>query len=73
MASGEMSEDEFTTFLQTVLGNLARHSLNGALHYVCMEWRHRCELLSAGHEVYTQLKNVCVWNKDNGGMGSFYL
>ena len=72
MASGEMSEDEFTAFLKTVLANLARHSLDGALHYVCMDWRHLFELLSAGREVYTQLKNICVWNKDNGGMGSFY-
>src|SRR5262249_56190707 len=72
MASGEMSEDEFTTFLKTVLGHLGRHSLDGALHYVCMDWRHLFELLSAGREVYTQLKNICVWNKDNGGMGSLY-
>jgi DNA modification methylase len=72
MASGEMSEGEFTAFLKTVLANLARHSLDGALHYVCMDFRHLFELLSAGREVYTQLKNICVWNKDNGGMGSFY-
>jgi DNA modification methylase len=72
MASGEMSDDEFTAFLKTVLANLARHSLDGALHYVCMDWRHLFELLSAGRAVYTQLKNVCVWNKDNGGMGSLY-
>lgn len=72
MASGEMSDDEFTAFLKTVLANLARHSLDGALHYVCMDWRHLFELLSAGRAVYAQLKNICVWNKDNGGMGSLY-
>lgn len=72
MASGEMSEAEFTAFLKTVLANLARHSLDGALHYVFMDWRHLFELLSAGREVYTRLRNICVWNKDNGGMGSFY-
>jgi len=72
MASGEMSEGEFTAFLETVLANLARHSLDGALHYVCMDWRHLFELLSAGRKVYTQLKNICVWNKDNGGLGSLY-
>ena len=30
------------------------------------------ELLAAGEAVFTELKNLCVWNKTNGGMGSFY-
>jgi hypothetical protein len=30
------------------------------------------EVLSAGKEVYTELLNLCVWAKSNGGMGSFY-
>jgi DNA modification methylase len=30
------------------------------------------ELLAAGKQVYAELKNVCVWVKDNGGMGSLY-
>jgi ParB-like chromosome segregation protein Spo0J len=72
MASGEMSEAEFVTFLWTVLSLLARHSLNGALHYVCMDWRHLYELLSAGRRVYGELKNLCAWVKSNGGMGSLY-
>ncbi|CAO3412874.1 site-specific DNA-methyltransferase [Azospirillum doebereinerae] len=72
MASGEMSEAEFTTFLSTVLGYLARYSQDGAIHYVCMDWRHLGELLDAGRSAYAELKNLCVWNKDNGGMGSFY-
>lgn len=72
MASGEMSEAEFTAFLTTVLGNLASASANGAIHFVCMDWRHMLELLSAGRQIYADLKNVCVWNKTNGGMGSLY-
>lgn len=72
MASGEMSEVEFTAFLKTVLGNLAAASANGAIHFVCMDWRHMFELLSAGRQVYADLKNICVWNKTNGGMGSLY-
>jgi DNA modification methylase len=51
---------------------MARHSGDGALHYLCMDWRHMGELLAAGREVYGELKNVCVWVKSNGGMGSFY-
>ena len=72
MASGEMSEAEFTTFLRTVLGHLAVFSADGSIHYICMDWRHLYELLTAGRAVYSELKNLCVWNKDNGGMGSFY-
>jgi hypothetical protein len=72
MVSGEMSEAEFTSFLATVLGHAARHSLDGAIHFVCMDWRHVYELLSAGRGVYSELKNLCVWNKTNGGMGSLY-
>ena len=30
------------------------------------------ELLAAGQEVFSELKNLCVWNKTDGGMGTFY-
>lgn len=72
MASGEMSEAEFTGFLKAVFGHLVNHSVDGSIHYVCMDWRHMVELLTAGRAAYAELKNVCVWNKDNGGMGTFY-
>lgn len=72
MASGEMSEVEFTEFLKTVLTNMVGVGLDGALHYVCMDWRHAYELLSAGRNIYSELKNLCIWNKTNAGMGSFY-
>jgi DNA modification methylase len=72
MASGEMSEAEFRIFLTTTCSLHARHSAEGALHFICMDWRHMAELLAAGREVYTELKNLCVWSKDNAGMGSLY-
>ena len=72
MASGEMSEAEFTAFLETVLRNLTANSVDGAIHFVCMDWRHLFELLSAGRAAYSELKNLCVWAKTNGGMGSLY-
>jgi DNA modification methylase len=72
MASGEMTEDEFTRFLKATLGAAANASRDGALHYVCMDWRHLFEALSAGRALYDSHLNMCVWNKDNGGMGSFY-
>jgi DNA modification methylase len=72
MASGEMTEPEFTHFLGTVFANLAEHAVDGALHFVCMDWRHMTEVLAAGQPVYSELKNLCVWAKTNGGMGSLY-
>ena len=71
MASGEMSPKEFTAFLKGVFGHLVTFSSDGSIHYICMDWRHMREILDAG-EAYTELKNVCVWNKTNGGMGSLY-
>jgi DNA modification methylase len=72
MASGEMSEFEFISFLTASLKLLARYSTSGSIHYVCMDWRHMSELIAAGRQVYDSLLNVCVWAKNTGGMGSLY-
>jgi len=72
MASGEMSEAEFTAFLSSACSFLVRYSVDGSLHFICMDWRHMGELLSAGRQVYGELKNVCVWAKGSAGMGSLY-
>ena len=72
MASGEMSRAEFTRFLTDVFRHLVHYSADGSIHQICMDWRHLGEMLDAGEEVYSELKNLCIWNKDNAGMGSFY-
>jgi DNA modification methylase len=72
MASGEMDRVEFTAFLAKAFQNLAVFSADGSLHYICMDWRHGEELLAAGRQTYGELKNLCVWVKDNAGMGSLY-
>jgi hypothetical protein len=72
MASGEMDEAEFTAFLSTACKHMATHSVDGAIHFVCMDWRHMGELWTAGRAAYTELKNVCIWAKHSGGMGSLY-
>lgn len=71
MASGEMTMEEFIAFLRTLFQMLVRHSVDGSIHFVCMDWRHLKELLEAA-EVYDEFKNLCVWKKDNAGMGTFY-
>jgi hypothetical protein len=72
MGAGEMSPQAFTAFLRRTLGNAAALCRDGAIAFVCMDWRHMGELLEAGEAVFSELKNLCVWNKTNGGMGSFY-
>jgi DNA modification methylase len=72
MASGEMTEAKFTTFLTHAFSRLADSTIDGALIYVCMDWRHIGELLAAGRATFTELKNLCIWDKGTGGMGSLY-
>lgn len=72
MASGEMSSVEFQEFLLNNFILLKEFSKNGSLHYICMDWRHIKEVINAGSVVFDDFKNLCVWNKDNGGMGSLY-
>lgn len=72
MASGEMSSNEFTQFLRTFLEHMCAHSVDGAIHFACMDAQHLKELLDAAYAVYGGMKQLCVWNKDNAGMGAFY-
>jgi DNA modification methylase len=70
--SGEMTKEQFTAFLMTTLANAASVAKDGAIAFICMDWRHMREVLDAGEAVFSELKNLCVWNKTNGGMGTFY-
>lgn len=72
MASGEMTQDGFTGFLRSSFRNLADISADGAIHFICMDWRHMREVLDAADGIYSELKNLCIWAKTNAGMGSFY-
>jgi DNA modification methylase len=72
MGVGEMNPDEFTRFLASSLSAAANLCRDGAIAFVCMDWRHMGELIAAGREAFSELKNVCVWNKKNAGQGTFY-
>jgi len=72
MASGEMDQAGFTQFLANALSSMGNFSVDGAIHFVCMDWRHIEELQNAGSGIYSELKNLIVWKKTNGGMGTFY-
>jgi hypothetical protein len=72
MASGEMSSSEFVEFLRQSSSLAAKASSDGSIHFICMDWRHLDQLFDASRTVYSELKNLCVWVKTNGGMGSLY-
>jgi DNA modification methylase len=72
MASGEMNREQFTAFLSAAFANLAGFSIDGSIHFVCMDWRHLQEVVDAGRANFAELKNLIVWAKDNGAMGTFY-
>lgn len=72
MASGEMAEGEFRDFLAQTLGAAAAVSREGAVHFVCMDWRHMDDVSAVGRDVYGERLNLCIWNKSNAGMGSLY-
>jgi DNA modification methylase len=72
--AGEMSDEEFKDFLQKVMEVSCLHSVNGSIHYMCMDWRHAWHMTEAGRNVYGSPipKQLVVWNKNQGANGSFY-
>jgi DNA modification methylase len=72
MASGEMTDGAFRAFLSETLGACVRVSRDGAVHFVCMDWRHMDDVAAIGKQVYGEFLNLCFWNKSNAGMGSLY-
>ena len=71
MASGEMSEQQFTSFLKAFLEQAVKTCMPGAVAYCCMNHRHIVELREAAKGLLEYLQ-LCVWTKDRAGMGSFY-
>jgi DNA modification methylase len=71
-ASGEMTPDQFIDFSRKWMSSAAQYSVDGSIHFVCIDWRHLGEIYTAGAEAYDELKNLVVWNKTNAGQGSLY-
>jgi DNA modification methylase len=70
MASGEMTPEQFQAFLATAASRIEEAVCDGAICFVCMDWRHCGDLLEALKSF--ELKNICIWVKNNAGMGSLY-
>lgn len=71
-AHGEMTSEQFTEFLGSSFAKTRRYVLDGAVIFICMDWRHLVELQQAAEPVFGSPKNLIVWVKNNGGMGTFY-
>jgi DNA modification methylase len=69
---GEMSKAEFSAFLSDTLGPCAAVSRKGAVHFICMDHHHAGELIAAADEAYELRLNICVWSKNNAGLGKLY-
>ena len=72
MASGEMTKESFIFFLTVMLKNLLSFTADGSIFYICMDWRHIGDLLTVATSLNIETKNICVWDKGRGGMGSMY-
>lgn len=70
--SGEFSEGEFVEFLCSFLRHCITSLKDGGLLYSYMDWRNIYALEIAARKSNLKLMNFCVWNKNNGGMGSMY-
>ena len=69
MASGEMSSEEFAEFLACALGHHAAYSQQGAIHFICMDWRHLGELLRAGRGCLFRAQEPLRLEEDQCGHG----
>ena len=72
MASGEMTPEQYREFLRDALELVARFSMDGSVHFVCIDWRHLVDASAACADAFESQLNLCTWIKTNAGMGSFY-
>jgi len=74
MGAGEMTDEEFVLFLESIMRAGLLHTIEGSIHYIFMDWRHVWHMTEAGRRVYGSVvpKQLCVWNKDMMANGSFY-
>ncbi|MDF7773672.1 site-specific DNA-methyltransferase [Sphingomonas sp. AOB5] len=72
MASGEMTDSGFRDFLADTFGVCVKLSRDGAVHFLCMDWRHADDVSAVAKVLYGEQLNLCIWNKSNAGMGSLY-
>ncbi len=71
-ASGEMTDDEFETFLTDFLVASSAKTVDGGIVFCCMDWRHSEHVHCAARNARLELVTIAVWSKGHGGMGGLY-
>ncbi|MEM8919330.1 MAG: DNA modification methylase [Pseudomonadota bacterium] len=71
-ASGEMTSEEFIAFQSAYMAGCKPHLVDGALLFMFMDAKHLFELESAARQNDIDMKALCVWDKQSGGMSSLY-
>jgi ParB-like nuclease domain len=72
IASAEGTDEAFPRFLTETLGAAAAVSRDGAVHFVCMDWRNMIDVCAVGQAIYGDLLDLCIWNKSQAGTGPLY-
>lgn len=72
MGVGEMSDEQFRSFLGEYLTRCKEHASPGAVIFACMDWRQVDLLMFAARDAGLHRINKAIWNKGTGGMGSLY-
>lgn len=72
MGGGDMTDEEFHALLDGFMTQTIAYSVDGSLHYIFMDWRHVHNVIDVGQKRFSELKNICVWAKQNAGMGAMY-
>jgi DNA modification methylase len=72
LASGELVPGQLREFWRNVFRQIARVSIDGAIGYLFVDWRHACLIQEAARDVFFELENHVVWVKDHSELGSFY-
>jgi hypothetical protein len=71
MASGERSDAEYTAFLRSVLRLAIRCSADGAIHFVCIDWRGLRLMLEVTDDLHTELKTSVIGTKRTPARGRY--
>jgi DNA methylase len=72
MAGGDMSSPDFVRFLSRIFDAAASASRVGAVHFVCIDWRHIAKFMLAAEPIYGKMIDVVAWVKSKADPGSLY-
>jgi DNA modification methylase len=67
-----LAPEHLREFWRTIFRQIARVSIDGAIGYLFVDWRHANLMQEAARDVFFELENHVVWVKDHSELGPFY-